>query len=634
VYHKECSSITAGQPAGQGFAWWSWLACCIFCLAEASPARAQKLLLEIEPDWQGAPLLIGRELSGSKVAGISVSRLDGLLSELALQRLDGSWLESGRWHAFVSAEKGRLSAVADGVPAEEFKAIRFRVGLDSETDASDPQTWPADHPLHPDVCGLHWGWKSGYVFLAMEGHWEPGAGTGRITNGLLSPALSSRGGEGEKAGGGEGAKAGRVSGFSYHLAGASKPMMVELPVRFSGGRPTTIRLGMDVAMVLAGGEVLREAASTHSREGDTLAPILKERVARSFRVKSVHNDLYQPPWSFRPQIANFKLPANATSFRLNISERLPKVSLPEDNPLTVEGVELGRRLFHDARLSKGNAQSCATCHDSSRAFTDGRSKSVGASGESGRRNAMPLVNLAWMKEFFWDGRAKSLREQVLMPIQDAHEMNEKLGAAVAKLEADRDYPPQFKAAFGSAGITPERMALALEQFLLTLVSQESKFDRAARKLDRLSAQEQRGLELFITEHDPARGLRGADCFHCHGGNLFSNHQFMNNGLEARPGDLGRMEVTGAEKDRAKFKVPTLRNVALTAPYMHDGRFATLEEVIEHYNGKLHRTRTLDPNLAKHPESGLNMSADDKAALIAFLKTLTDEPAANQFSKTP
>jgi cytochrome c peroxidase len=252
---------------------------------------------------------------------------------------------------------------------------------------------------------------------------------------------------------------------------------------------------------------------------------------------------------------------------------------------------------------------------------------------------MPLVNLAWGKEFFWDGRAKSLREQVLLPIQDAHEMSETLEEAIAKLSAEGDYPVQFQAAFGTAGITSDRMARALEQFLLTLVSQESKFDRAARKLDKLTPQEQRGLQLFVTEYDPARGLRGADCFHCHGGNLFSNHQFMNNGLEERAGDVGRMEVTKSETDRAKFKVPTLRNVALTAPYMHDGRFATLEEVVEHYNSKVQRSPTLDPNLAKHPESGLGLSTEDKAALVAFLRTLTDEAFARpislmqQFSKT-
>jgi cytochrome c peroxidase len=296
-------------------------------------------------------------------------------------------------------------------------------------------------------------------------------------------------------------------------------------------------------------------------------------------------------------------------------------------------------LFHDAKLSRNNSQSCASCHDQSKAFTDGQRYSLGESGQTGRRNAMPLVNLAWAKEFFWDGRAKSLREQVLMPIQDKHEMNETLERVAEKLKADRDYATQFKAAFGTTDISSERIALAMEQFLLTLVSQESKFDRAARKLTTLTPQEQRGLQLFVTEHDPARGLRGADCFHCHGGNLFSNHQFMNNGLAELVGDLGRLEVTKSEADRSKFKVPSLRNVALTAPYMHDGRFATLEEVIEHYNGPMHRSRTLDPNLAKHPEAGLGLSAEDKAALVAFLKTLTDEQfvspisAANQLSKT-
>lgn len=406
-------------------------------------------------------------------------------------------------------------------------------------------------------------------------------------------------------------------------------MLVELPVKFSGAQPTTIRLGMDLAPVLSAGEVVRESSSTHSRDGDTLAPVLKDRVARSFRVKSVQTDLYQPLDSVQPPTT--ALPGGATPFRLPVSERLPKVKWPVDNPLTIEGVELGRRLFRDPRLSQNNAQSCASCHDRSKAFTDGRISSVGASGQRGRRNAMPLVNLAWAREFFWDGRAKSLREQVLLPIQDAHEMNETLDRAVAKLEADHDYPLQFKAAFGTAGIKSERMALALEQFLLTLISQESKFDLAARKVAQLTPKEQRGLQLFITEHAPDRGLRGADCFHCHGGNLFSNHQFMNNGLEEYPGDLGRMNVTRSESDRAKFKVPTLRNVALTAPYMHDGRLATLEDVVEHYNGKLHRSQTLDPNLAKHPESGLGLSAEDKAALVAFLKTLTDEQFVNSES---
>ncbi|HUR47324.1 MAG TPA: MbnP family protein, partial [Candidatus Saccharimonadales bacterium] len=513
----------------------------------------------------------------------------GLLSELALQRLDGTWVESTQWHVFFSLEKGRLSATADGLLPQDFKAIRFRVGLDGKTDKSDPGTWPPEYPLHPDVCGLHWGWNSGYVFLAVEGHWE---------------------------------RAGTQSGFSYHLAGASKPMMVEIPVQFSGAGPTTIFLGLDLAEIMESGSVLEKATSTHSRDGDKIGEEMKGRVSRAFRLKGVVKDIYRDAEPRRaPEVVRS---TKATPLRFTASERLPQVTLPKDNPLTIEGVELGRRLFHEPRLSRNDAQSCASCHDQARAFTDGQKASQGVSGERGRRNAMPLANLAWQKNFFWDGRANSLREQVLAPIQAAHEMNETLERVVAKLEKDPEYVRQFKQAFGQERITASNMALALEQFLLTLVSQESKFDQAARKLTTLTSQELKGLQLFVTEYDPARGLRGADCFHCHGGNLFSNHQFLNNGLEERAGDGGRMDVTGSEGDRGKFKVPTLRNVALTGPYMHDGRFATLQEVVEHYNGRLYRSRNLDPNLAKHPEAGLGLTAEDKAALVAFLKTLTDE----------
>ena len=559
-------------------------------LVTGSPASSQTLRVELEPEWRGTPLTPNRVLPSERWPGLSISRLDGLFSELALQRADGSWLQSEGWNVYWSLEGKRSSAVADGLPPVEFQAIRFRVGLNRELDASDPQQWPAGHALHPDVCGLHWGWRSGYVFFAVEGHW----GAERETPG----------------------------GFSYHLAGAETPMWVELPVKLSGARSATLHLGLDMASVLNGGDVLADFTSTHSRTGDTFANTLKGRVSRAFRVKGLQADLYQALPGASP---GSKGPvASTTPFALRISERLPKVQMPPDNPLTQEGVELGRRLFHETKLSRNAGQSCASCHDRAKSFTDGRLSSVGAEGQTGRRNAMPLVNLAWAREFFWDGRAKSIREQVLLPIQDAHEMNESLERVLAKLAATSDYALLFRRAFGSEEITSQKVALALEQYLLTLISQESKFDRVARNLATLTPEEQRGLQLFVTENDPKRGLRGADCFHCHGGNLFSNQQFMNNGLEERAGDLGRMEVTHLDSDQGKFKVPTLRNVALTAPYMHDGRFATLEQVVEHYNSGVRRSRTLDPNLAKHPEAGLGLSSEDKAALVAFLRTLTDE----------
>jgi cytochrome c peroxidase len=171
-------------------------------------------------------------------------------------------------------------------------------------------------------------------------------------------------------------------------------------------------------------------------------------------------------------------------------------------------------------------------------------------------------------------------------------------------------------------MTAEKIGLALEQFMLTLLAGDSKFDRAIRGAATFSDDERRGFELFMTEFDPRTGQRGADCFHCHGGPLFSDHQFHNNGLSPTE-DTGRFRATGKDSDRGKFATPSLRNIERTAPYMHDGRFATLEEVVEHYSSGVQRTATLDPNLAKHPKGGIALSADEQKALVAFLRTLSD-----------
>ena len=347
-----------------------------------------------------------------------------------------------------------------------------------------------------------------------------------------------------------------------------------------------------------------------------------ENVRGAFEVIGVKADIFQDT-NADPVAAPVALPKGTAPYKLDITRRFPAVKLPADNPLTEEGVALGRKLFNDPRLSINNSQSCASCHLREHAFTDPRRLSIGATGDIGKRNAMPLFNLAWASDYFWDGRAATLRDQVLVPLQDPHEMAESLENVVKKLEADDSYRDAFRRASGEAGITSTKLALALEQFLLTLVSQDAKFDRAVRKLDTFTPDESRGLELFLTEFDPARGMRGADCFHCHGGTLFTSHKYADNGLDLKPVDSGRMTVTGDETDRGKFKIPSLRNVELTAPYMHDGRFKTLEEVVEHYSSGVHRSPNLDPNLAKHPDEGIKLSSNDKRALVAFLKTLTD-----------
>jgi len=236
---------------------------------------------------------------------------------------------------------------------------------------------------------------------------------------------------------------------------------------------------------------------------------------------------------------------------------------------------------------------------------------------------MALENLAWKSAFFWDGRAATLREQVLQPIQNPIEMHESLRNVVAKISVDENYHRLFQNTFGSPEITADKIARALEQFLLVQVSFDSKFDRVVNGQTNFTAQEQRGFELFNTEYDPYHGQFGADCFHCHGGPLFQSQNFANNGLDSAFTDLGRYKVTKRAGDEGKFSVPSLRNVAVTAPYMHDGRFGTLEEVIEHYCTGMKRSATLDPNLAKHPDGGVPLSNADKRALVAFLKTLTD-----------
>jgi cytochrome c peroxidase len=301
--------------------------------------------------------------------------------------------------------------------------------------------------------------------------------------------------------------------------------------------------------------------------------------------------------------------------------------LPADNALTVEGVALGRRLFHDPRLSRNGAQSCASCHDPVRAFSDNKRFSRGADGGDGERNAMPLFNLAWSSSYAWDGSKPRVRDQTLAAMVNPREMHANLDTVLAELSADSEMQHDFTAAFGSADITAERLTLALEQYLLTLVSANSRFDRAMRGEVQLTAEERHGFDLFLTEFDPAHGRRGADCFHCHGGLLFTDYDFKNNGLRAgaEDADTGRERATSSAVDRGKFKTPSLRNCELTAPYMHDGQFATLEDVVAHYDHGVQRSATLDPNLAKHPSEGLRLTSEEQRALVAFLKTLTDSP---------
>jgi cytochrome c peroxidase len=544
--------------------------------------------LAVESRFNGQPLSFDTaNLTNSAGQVFSVTRLDFLLSEFSLRRRGGEWQPVTNWRAALLLGKGRSIAQLDNVEPGEYDCIRFHVGLEPVLNHSNPALYPPGHPLNPDVNGLHWGWAGGYVFFALEGLWRDARNEWR--------------------------------GYSYHLGNDPQLMTVELPVQLTLDASKEIVLTLDLAKLFSQ-KFGDDNTSTHSRRGDALAASLHAAVEQAFAIASISAAQATASNARQEQRVFVGHP-----YRFTISARFPRPDLPRDNPLTVEGVELGRRLFFEKRLSINNSQSCASCHQPSHAFSDaGKRFSNGAEGGEGTRNAMGIFNMAWKRSFFWDGRASSLREQVLMPIQNNREMHESLAEVIARLSDDADYPKLFAAAFGTPEITTNRLAMALEQFVLTRVSCDSRLDRALDGKSELTSEEKRGFELFMTEYDPRRGLHGADCFHCHGGALFQSQGFANNGLDSAFADAGRGAVTGREGDKGRFAVPSLRNVELTAPYMHDGRFKTLEEVVAHYCTGVKRSSTLDPNLAKHPDGGVPLSAGDQKALVAFLKTLTEE----------
>lgn len=302
--------------------------------------------------------------------------------------------------------------------------------------------------------------------------------------------------------------------------------------------------------------------------------------------------------------------------------------IPANNPLTIAGVELGKKLFNEKLLSANNTQSCATCHKPEFAFSDfGNQFSIGITGEIGTRNAPALFNLPWADlynqsghRYFWDGGKGDLEQQAIGPIVNPIEMASDLKDVVRKLQAHPEYPGLFKRAFGSDSITSSKIAMALAQFERTLISSNSPFDKAERRERQRTQSEYRGMLLFNSEG-------GGDCFHCHG-NLsspyFTNFMFHNTGLDESIKDSGLYRITGNPADIGKFKTPSLRNLVFTAPYMHDGRFKTIEEVIEFYNSGAKFSPTLDPNISKHMnEGGLNLTSQEKEDLLNFLISLSD-----------
>ena len=288
------------------------------------------------------------------------------------------------------------------------------------------------------------------------------------------------------------------------------------------------------------------------------------------------------------------------------------------NPLTEEGIALGKMLFYDPALSRDNTISCGFCHQQATAFTHhGHDVSHGIGDQLGRRNSLPVQNLLWYRNFFWDGGVHNLDLVPLNAISNPVEMNEETANILGKLEGQQKYKDLFKAAFGSEEINSTRFLQSLTQFMATVISANSRYDKYVRNEGvELTTNELKG-EVLFRQH----------CGSCHATDLFTDQSFRNNGFST-VGDLlkdaGREEITLNADDRGKFKVPSLRNVAYTAPYMHNGKLNSLQDVLNFYVSAVQTSSTLDPLLIQNGQPGINLTIDESNNIIDFLKTLTDE----------
>jgi cytochrome c peroxidase len=318
---------------------------------------------------------------------------------------------------------------------------------------------------------------------------------------------------------------------------------------------------------------------------------------------------------------NYGAPVLPLSFL--VQPILAQDNMPATNVTTDAGATLGRTLFYDKRLSTNQTISCASCHQQAHGFSDPRRFSVGFDGSTGTRNGMSLSNARWYqrRHFFWDERANTLEDQVLMPIQNPIEMGMTIEALTNRLAAEPFYTNLFAVAFGSPGIDTNRISRALAQFVRSIISVESKYDTGVSNgFANFTPQESLGRQIFLGQ------VGNATCAACHGtDNFVPGPALNNNGLEFPYVDRGVGAITGNPPDNGKFKVPSLRNIELTAPYMHDGRFSTLEEVVDFYSSGVVDNPNLSPPL-RNPNGTvrrLNLTTVQKAALVAFLKTLTD-----------
>ncbi|OKS86797.1 cytochrome-c peroxidase [Mucilaginibacter polytrichastri] len=287
----------------------------------------------------------------------------------------------------------------------------------------------------------------------------------------------------------------------------------------------------------------------------------------------------------------------------------------KSNPVTKEGFLLGKALFYDPALSADKSIACGNCHQASAAFANlGSAVSRGINNCKGTRNAPPLFNLAWQKQFMWDGRINTVQDVPVNALTNPCEMGNTIAGVLSVLQSSPEYPVRFKMVFGTDKITEDMVLKAIAQFTVMMVSSDSKYDKYIRHETggMFTANEQTGYALFKQK-----------CATCHAEPLFTDRSYRNNGLEETSVDIGRDSLTNQQADRGKFPVPSLRNVEITGPYMHDGRFYSLKEVLQHYNSGIKNHANLDKVFIRDGKTGIAISPVEQTQIIAFLKTLTD-----------
>ena len=304
-------------------------------------------------------------------------------------------------------------------------------------------------------------------------------------------------------------------------------------------------------------------------------------------------------------------------YRLEIPAGFPALTFDsKEYPLTVNGIALGKKLFYEGKLSRNNTISCGFCHIQENAFTHhGHTVSHGIDNRMGIRNAQPIQNMAFLKNYTWDGVSHHLDERSLVPITTDFEMDSSIPEVIGKLSSDPNYKKMFKAAFGDEDITGDRILNALTQFMRTMISANSKYDQVKKGMTTFTNSEYSGKIVFENK-----------CASCHSGELFTDESYRNTGMyyNSQYNDKGRYRVTLNDNDYMKFRVPSLRNVAFTAPYMHDGRLSSLEAVLNFYSDQVENHANLDPILKQDGHIGIPMNAQEKQFIIAFLNTLSDQ----------